>query len=155
MVRALVRQGVSPDHAERIVEAQCEPQRESTAEERPTTEHEEQVALFQWAEEQTWRYPELALIYAIPNFHGRLGNLTAKHGADLKAEGRKRGVPDICLPVARGAFHGLYIELKTLTGKPSDVQLEWQAQLRAQKYRAEIAKGWTAARDLITNYLDG
>ena len=121
----------------------------------PTTEHEHQAALFAWAHDHAATYPELALLFAIPNFAGRLGRLTAQHGAKLKREGRKRGVPDICLPVPRGTSHGLFIELKTPKGTPNDAQLEWRARLRAQGYRAEIVKGWQAARDLILRYLEG
>lgn len=121
-----------------------------------TTEHDEQAQLFAWAEgQQAARWPELALLYAIPNFAGRLGRLTAKQGARLKAEGRKVGVPDICLPVARGRFHGLYIELKTHDGHASAEQKEWCMALRDEGYRAEIVHGWESARDLIVRYLNG
>ena len=76
-------------------------------------EHIEQSLLFQWAEHASGRYPELKLLFAIPNFSGRLGKvppLAARiQAGKLKREGRKRGVPDICLPVARGGFHALYV----------------------------------------------
>ena len=45
--------------------------------------------------------------------------------ANLKKEGVKRGVPDICLPVSRGKYHGLYIEMKAGKNKPSKEQKEW------------------------------
>lgn len=114
------------------------------------SEHEHQVALFAWAESQTHRWPELALLYAIPN-GGKRGKAVA---GKLKAEGVKRGVPDVCLPVPRAQFHGLFVELKRIGGKPDERQLEWRAQLRAQGYRAEIVEGWHAARDLLIRYLD-
>jgi hypothetical protein len=163
LVRALVATGTERPNAERLARRTLANgtllriQARGTmdvADERSRSEHEHQVALFTWADEHLHRWPELALLFAIPNFHGRLGRLTAKHGAYLKAEGRKRGVPDICLPVARAQFHGLYIELKRIGGKPDERQLEWRAQLRAQGYRAEIVEGWHAARDLLVRYLD-
>jgi hypothetical protein len=117
-------------------------------------EHDHQVALFVWRDENLHRWPELRLLIGIPNFHGRLGRLTAKQGAILKAEGRRRGVSDTFLPVARGGFHGLWTELKRIGGKPTDEQLQWRAEMRAQGYRAEIVEGWHAARDLIIRYLD-
>jgi hypothetical protein len=119
------------------------------------SEHEHQVALIAWARENVARWPDLDLLFAIPNFHGRLGKLTARQGAYLRDEGRRRGVPDLCLPVARQWYHGLWIELKRIGGKPKSEQLEWRAKLRAQGYRAEIVEGWHAARDLIIRYLDG
>ena len=72
------------------------------------TEHEEQVALFQWAAANEAQYPSLAMLAAIPN--GGYRPMTT--AAMLKAEGVKAGYPDILLDVARGPYHGLRIELK-------------------------------------------
>lgn len=72
------------------------------------TEEEEQAILFRWAELSRATMPELEMLYHIPN-----GGLRSKtEAARFKAAGVKAGVPDICLPVARGEYHGLYIELK-------------------------------------------
>ena len=73
------------------------------------TEHQEQCAVVQWAALQHGRYPELALLYAIPN-----AGAGAQRGqaGKMKAEGVKPGVPDLCLPVRRGKCSGLYIEMK-------------------------------------------
>lgn len=114
------------------------------------SEHEEQVALFRWAEFARARWPELALLFAIPNGGERHPAVAAK----LKAEGVKRGVPDICLPVACGVFHGLYVELKSATGRASGEQRGWIDALRVQGYRAEVCRGWLQARDVIMDYLD-
>ena len=65
------------------------------------TESEEQQTLFSWATMQSGRYPELRLLYHIPN-GGSRGKAEAGR---FKAEGVKSGVPDLCLPVARGAYH--------------------------------------------------
>ena len=62
------------------------------------TESAEQQTLFQWARMQSGKYPELELLYHVPNE----GKRSHKTGARMKAEGLKSGVPDICLPVARG-----------------------------------------------------
>lgn len=114
------------------------------------SEHEEQVALFRWAEFARPRWPELALLFAIPNGGERHPVVAAK----LKAEGVKRGVPDICLPVACGGFHGLYVELKSATGRASAEQRGWIDALCVQGYRAEVCRGWLQARDVIMDYLD-
>ena len=112
-------------------------------------EHAEQAALFRWAEFARSRLPELALLHAIPN-GGHRHKATA---ARLKAEGVKRGVPDVCLPVARNGAHGLYIELKTERGKPTPEQLGWIRALRRQGYAAEVCRGWESARSMIEHYL--
>ncbi len=112
-------------------------------------EHAEQAALFRWASFARARFPELALLHAIPNGGHRHKAVAAR----LKAEGVKAGVPDVCLPVARGGHHGLYIEMKTATGKPSKLQRRWLVLLREQGYRAELCHGWMTARIVLENYL--
>jgi len=92
----------------------------------PPSESNEQIALFQWVSYQLKRYPELELLYHIPNGGHRYAT-TAKR---LKAEGVKAGVPDLCLPVARGGYYGLYIEMKAGKNKPTDYQGKWQRLLR-------------------------
>lgn len=76
------------------------------------TEDEEQIALMQWASVMSGRYPELHLMYHIPNGGAR----SKPEAARFKAMGVKKGVPDIHLPVARGQHHSLYIELKRQHG---------------------------------------
>lgn len=64
-------------------------------------------------------------------------------------------MPDICLPVARGAWHGLYIELKRIKGSHIQrEQVQWIAALEKQGYRARICKGWDEARKAIEEYLE-
>ena len=72
-----------------------------------TYEDDEQETLFEWAEIQAAKYPVLELMYHTPN-GGKRDITTAKK---LKRRGVKPGVPDVCLPVARGNYHGLYIEM--------------------------------------------
>lgn len=106
------------------------------------TEAEEQIALFEWARLQTGRFPELALLYHVPNG----GSRNKIEAARLRAQGVKSGVPDLCLPVARGASHGLYIELKRQRGgRISEEQVRWINGLLKQGYAAAICKGWQEA----------
>lgn len=66
----------------------------------------------------------------------------------------KSGVPDLCLPVARGANHGLYIELKRQRGgRISEEQVRWIDGLLKQGYAAAICKGWQEAASVIIDYL--
>ena len=112
-------------------------------------EHAEQVALMRWAAFARARFPELVLLYAVPN-GGHRHKATA---ARLKAEGVRRGVPDVCLPVARSGAHGLYIELKSEHGKVTSEQRGWIRALRRQGYVAEVCHGWESARSMIEHYL--
>lgn len=114
------------------------------------TEHDEQVGLFRWAAMQTAKYSELALMFAVPN--GGLRNATV--AAKLKAEGVKAGVPDILLPVARGGYHGLFIEMKRVKGgKLSAEQAHWITKLLEQKYAVYKCEGWVKAKECIEQYL--
>lgn len=63
-------------------------------------EASEQAALMLWAQMHLAKYPQLRLLYHIPNG----GSRNAAEAASLKRQGVKAGVPDLCLPVAkRGA----------------------------------------------------
>lgn len=113
-------------------------------------ESKEQVTLFNWAGYQSGRMPELKLLHHIPN-GGKRDINTAKR---LKAEGVKAGVPDICLPVSRGKYHGLYIELKAGKNKPTKLQKEWLNALNDQDYLALVCYGWKHAAEIIEAYLE-
>lgn len=66
----------------------------------------------------------------------------------------KAGVPDLCLPVARGAFNGLYIEMKYGKNKTSPLQDGWIENLRKQHYAVFVCYGWQQAAEVIKKYLN-
>lgn len=121
-------------------------------------EHQEQKALFRWADYQSHAIPPLELLFAIPNG----GDRNAVVAAKLKAEGVRAGVPDVCLPVARNGHNALYIELK----RPADPfrkiragavraeQQQWIARLREAGNHVVVAYGWDQARQAILDYLE-
>ena len=113
------------------------------------SEHDEQVKLFTWARLSEGRWPELALLFAIPNGGKRHVAVARK----LKAEGVKAGVPDICLPVARGPWHALYIELKHGRNKATQGQRGWIAELSAYGNLAKVVYEFEGAKALIEEYL--
>lgn len=114
------------------------------------TESEEQATLFSWCAMNYGKYPELTLLYHIPNG----GKRSAREAGRFKLEGVKPGVPDLCLPVARGGCHGLYIEMKrTQGGRVSDQQEFWLQSLREQGYMAVVCKGWREAAKALEIYL--
>lgn len=114
-------------------------------------EHEgaEQEYLFRWAEYAKCTMPELALLFHVPNG----GKRSKTEAARMKMQGVKAGVPDLFLPVARGGYHGLFIELKAGRNKATEKQGEWLAALREQGYAAVICTGWEAAKATLENYL--
>lgn len=115
------------------------------------SEAKHQSAVFKWAQQPFIRekWPELALLHHIPNG----GSRDPVEGRHLKEQGVKRGVPDLCLPVARGKYHGLYIEMKTESGRTSPEQKWWGERLSLQGYRWEVCRGWKAAAKVLEWYL--
>ena len=115
------------------------------------TEDEEQQFICSWAALMESRYPELKLLYHIPNEGRRSG----REGARLKRMGLRRGAADLCLPVARGKWHGLYIELKALDGRATDEQKQFISDVSAQGYLGRICFGADEAIKLIERYITG
>lgn len=108
------------------------------------TEDAEQAMLCTWMTLQRIRF------FAIPN--GGFRNF--KEASKFKRCGVQPGVPDICIPIPSGSYHGLYIELKRVSGgKLSDYQIEWLNFLREQGYYADVAHGFDEAKKMVTDYL--
>jgi hypothetical protein len=114
----------------------------------------EQICLFKWAALLESKYPELRLLHAIPNGGFRM-KTTAKR---LKAEGTKAGVPDIHLPVPKGGYASLYVELKagdSTNRKGSPAQRRWIELTTEYGNYSVIAIGWREAADIIESYVKG
>jgi hypothetical protein len=122
-------------------------------------EHQHQVALIQWA--RSTKLPPSAdikpgsviadYLFAIPLG----GQRNPREGARLKAEGVKPGVSDLLLPIRRGGYGSLWLELKAPGKKPTPVQREWIERMNAAGYYATWTDDWQKAADIITNYLRG
>lgn len=124
------------------------------------TEFSHQCALFCWAALATGKYPELRWFHAIKN-EEKSGSVVV--GARSKQSGIKSGVSDTLLPVRRGDYSGLYIEMKRPSRKPktkrgkggvSDAQLEFGRFVQTQGFGFMVCYGWEEARDVIIQYLE-
>ena len=115
------------------------------------TENAHQAAVFCYFQINVDKYPLAQLLFAIPN-----GGLRDKVvAAKLKATGVKAGVPDMFLPVARGDFHGLFIELKKGQKQTlSNEQKDWFRELQEQGYECVVSFGWQHAVNNIITYLE-
>jgi hypothetical protein len=121
----------------------------------PGPEHAEQVKVVAWADdpETRQRFPELDALYSIPN-----ESFGKRDGGDKKARGRRKGMPDLCLPVARraqtgGIYGACYLEMKDLTGSVRESQLERIAILRARGNYVDVALSAESAIAQLTYYL--
>ena len=113
------------------------------------SEHDEQCALFAWAAANEAAHPELCCMFAIPNG----GHRHPAVAAQLKAEGVRAGVPDICLPIARGRFHSLWIEMKRKPNTTTDAQRQWLDTLHQQGHCAVVCWSAAEAQQTIMAYL--
>lgn len=72
---------------------------------------------------------------------------------NLKRDGVKAGVPDVCICEARKGFHGFYIELKVAYNTPTAHQLKFMERLESNGYKIAITKSLDEAIHLIDEYL--
>ena len=114
------------------------------------SEHTEQATFIDWCEYAKKIYhPELDMIYAIPN--GGLRNVIV--AGKMKREGVKAGIPDLHLPVARGEFHSLYIEMKHGKNKLTPKQVERKAQLEREGNAVVVCYSCEEAIGVVSEYL--
>jgi len=104
------------------------------------TEHQEQKLFVKWFELQ---YPKVK-IFAIPNG----GNRNVVTATMLKAEGVRKGVPDLFIPAWQ-----MWIEMKRVKGgKLSPEQKVWIDYLNECDYLAVVANGFEEAKRIILDY---
>ena len=96
-------------------------------------EHDLQVACLKWLR---LAYPKV-LCYAIPNG----GQRTERAGKWLKEEGVTAGMPDLHIPIPRGNYASLYIEMKNgKAGRLSDHQKELIPRLQAYGNKVVVCR---------------
>lgn len=116
------------------------------------TEYDEQAALIEWADLASKMWPELRWLHASHNGV----RVTPGTAVKMKKAGMKAGIPDLCLPVARAGYHGLWVEMKRQKGGHVDPeQVACHAYLRDAGYHVVVCKGWEAAKAEILKYLEG
>lgn len=118
-------------------------------------EHREQVAVIEWAEVFKATWPELEMLYAIPNG----GDRDARVGAKMKREGSRKGVLDLDLPVPKhrpgtmGKYYaGCRIEMKAGKNKPTKEQNWWAAKLTNYGHACYLCYSATEAIGALTQY---
>lgn len=113
----------------------------------------EQRKVIAWADDPLTRavFPCLWLLFHVAN---QGAGRSARQGAYLKAQGVRRGVPDLWMPVGNGTYCGLVIELKAGKGGASVEQVEWLELLTSQGWDARVCKGADSAISAIKEYLD-
>jgi hypothetical protein len=108
--------------------------------------------------------PVASRLFAIANGGARGDDARSKmiRGAQMKAEGVKKGVPDIMLPApwSDRRYCGLLIEMKRpksgaqAKGRTSDEQDDWIVYLRSAGYAVSVCYDWTSACKDIQSYIE-
>lgn len=107
------------------------------------------IALMEWADKAKAKYPELGLLYHIPNGGAR----SKAEGGILKAMGVKAGMPDYCLPTPRCGYAALYIEMKTQSGRIEKHQLGVMEDLANNGNLCCVCRSVDEAMQLLQEYM--
>lgn len=120
---------------------------------RQSIEFQHQCALFEWARMPgvLRKYPALDLLSSSQN-GANMGEVERQKAAK---SGLLPGEMDLKLPVARGRFIGLVIELKYGKNKPTKEQLRYARRMTEEGHFAAFLWSWEDAMQLIVNYLEG
>lgn len=110
------------------------------------SEAQEQTIIFQWAKFK----PQLKWFFAIANG----GSRHFLEAINLKRQGVKKGISDMFLPLPKGKYHGLFIELKVGKNKPTPEQKEFILYANANGYCSAVCYGSEEAIKLIESYLN-
>lgn len=107
-----------------------------------STEAEEQITVVDFC-----RISGIPVVH-IPNE----GKRSPWRGAEEVRMGLARGFPDLFLPIARGKYHGLMIEMKAQNGRLSAEQRGWLTTLRENGYATAVCYGAEEAINIIKKY---
>lgn len=115
---------------------------------RSDEEHRLQAACVHWFR---FAHSQLApYLFAIPNGGAR----DVITGARLKAEGVLPGVADLMLAVPNKKYHGLFVEMKTDTGRQQKSQRDFQYAILRKGYHYEICRSKQEFIHTIETYLN-
>lgn len=118
------------------------------------TEHQEQCAVVRFFD--LTHKEHRGRLFAVPNGAWLAGNPRTRAALVSKAkrEGVRNGVPDLFLPIARGGYHGLFIEMKRLKGGVTSAeQKSWHQYLNEQGFLCVVCKGADNAIQLLKEYM--
>lgn len=118
---------------------------------RAEPEFQNQAALFAWARNPLVlkAHPELKLLSCSLNGV----KLSKAQAGKAKAAGMLKGEWDIKLPVARGHYHGLIIEMKAGRNNLTDEQMEYGYLMGQEGWSVAVCWSCDEARTALTHYL--
>ena len=114
------------------------------------TEANYQQQVVEWARwaHRSGKYPNLDLLHCSLNGV----KLSALQATKSKQQGMLSGVPDLFLPVPIGAYHGLFIEMKSDKGRLSTNQTWFLSKVELLGYKIAVCYSANEAIKTIENY---
>lgn len=110
------------------------------------SEDMEQTLLFDWIR----LHPDIAP-YCIHIANQRQTSIVM--GKKLKCMGVMAGVSDVFIAIPKNGFSGMWLELKTKTGRATPIQKDFLTRMEVAGYKSVIANGFDSARLEIIQYL--
>lgn len=96
-----------------------------------------------------WLRKNDKLVYKINNE----GKRNAKQSILLHALGLTAGVPDLCVPMPRREYKGLYLEIKDgIKSELRDTQIWWGSQLIQQGYAVHVIRSYEEFLLIVNGY---
>lgn len=107
-------------------------------------EEQDQMSLVSWI---NMTYPDIIFTSALGGIKTTIGQ-----AVKLKRLGYRKSWPDLFFAEPRKGFHGLFIELKSTGGKPSEGQKEMRINLISRGYACYVCEGESNAMAIIIDY---
>lgn len=121
----------------------------SVSKEKPCDEYTLQRDCISWLRSA---YPDLQ-----NRFTATVGGAHLKNGPitynKLRASGYLPGIPDVLIFKARYPFHGLFIEMKTASGRVTEQQVAVHDALRAEGYMLAVCRSIQEFQTTVSVYL--
>ena len=108
----------------------------------------EQAKVIAWARANERNYPYLQLLHCSLNGV----KMTKAQAGRAIAQGMLSGVPDLFLPVRRGGYAGLYIEMKWGKNTTTPNQKTYKADVESQGFLAKVCYSAKEAIEVIQKY---
>lgn len=113
------------------------------------SEDTEQITVIEWARLCQQKHPELRLLHHVPNG----GSRNKLEAIKLKQMGVLAGVADLHLPVRKGIYSGLYIEMKYDGGRLQDSQKDFLRAAAQYGNFCTVCYGATEAIKVLQEYV--
>ena len=107
-------------------------------------------------DEATIAVVEYCTLRGVPVAHvPNEGKRSPQQGAKLKRMGLSPGFPDLVIPIPRGNYHGLFVEMKVGNNKTTAEQKKWLTELSKRGYAATACWGVDEAINTVNAYIRG